>query len=267
MREVPSRFLWLAKIVLNPYFSMMRSTFKRATAITSVTQEFLEWCLEITGRSQTDLDSVTPTTSPDLAFSEEELSKANNFWDSLGVLEVPRKRVYFVGTINHVYNFEPVLFAAKNLDFEFVIAGDGPQRDELLGKSDGLSNVFLPGWINAAQAYVLAERSAVAIAPFHDRSDFDMNVTNKFYDAMRLGKPMLTSSHGVSGKLLETEGIGLVYTNSSLESFGDALSKLFNDETELVKFSEKARKTYVDKFNYISAYSTLIEKLKLAAKK
>jgi glycosyltransferase involved in cell wall biosynthesis len=266
LREVPTRLKRLAKFALTPYFLMMRSTFNCATGITSVTQEFLEWCLEITGRNQNEIDLVTPTTSPDLKFSEEELSAANVFWDTLGVLDLSRKRVYFVGTINHVYNFDPILFAAKNSDFQFVIAGDGPQRLALIENSKGLKNMIFPGWINAPQAHVLAKRSAVAIAPFHNRSDFDMNITNKFYDAMRLGKPMLTSTEGVSGKLLQREGIGLVYSNSSKESFYETLTFLFENDSELSNFSQRARKTYLDKFSYASVYNKLIEQLKLASK-
>jgi glycosyltransferase involved in cell wall biosynthesis len=266
LREVPSRLRWLAKIVLTPYFIMMSSTFKCATGITSVTKEFLDWCLEIAKRNQNEFDLVTPTTSPDLVFSEEELSEANVYWDSLGVFDLSNKRVYFVGTINHVYNFDPILFAARNSDYQFVIAGDGPQRQALIKNSKELKNVIFPGWINAPQAYVLAKRSGVAIAPFHNRSDFDMNITNKFYDAMRLGKPMLTSTQGVSGKLLQKEGIGLVYSNSSKESFYETLAFLFENDSKLSNFSQRARKIYLDNFSYASVYNKLIEHLKLASK-
>ena len=40
------------------------------------------------------------------------------------------------------------------------------------------------------------------IAPFHDFTDFNMSLTNKFYDAMSNGKPFITCLSGAITKVM-----------------------------------------------------------------
>jgi len=257
LREFPLTLQPLVRLCIFPYYKMMESIFRGASGISSVTQAFLDWCLLITGREQNEFDIVTPTTSADLTFTERELIEAKTFWDSKRVFDDTSYKIYFVGTINNVYNFEPIILATKNSHVQLIIAGDGPQRNSLIEKTKEYDNVILPGWISAAQAYVLAERATVALAPFHDRSDFDMNITNKFYDAMRLGKPMLTSTKGVSGQLLIREQIGKVYSNEPITSFAETLSDLLKDQDMLKEMAMKSREVYVSKYSYEIVYKNL----------
>jgi glycosyltransferase involved in cell wall biosynthesis len=245
---------------------MMAVAFKGAAGITSVTVEFLNWCLVYAKRSLGDFDQVAPTTSDDLKFSESEISLAEKFWDDLGVYDNEQKKAYFVGTINHVYNFNPIIYAAMKGEISFVIAGDGPQREKLISETRDIPNILIPGWITAAQSYVLAQRSSFALAPFHDRSDFDMNITNKFYDAMRLGKPMLTSTSGVAGKLLKKHTMGEVYSVHHDEDLYKTLMELINDPFRLTQMEENARRTYEEKFDYKKVYGGIVDLLERLAK-
>jgi glycosyltransferase involved in cell wall biosynthesis len=261
LREVPKRLRPLAKIVLVPYFLMMKYSFNNAAGMTSTTNEFLEWSLSQVNKEKSKFDFALPTTSSNLQFTDIELHEARLFWDSLGISENPSNRIFFVGTINEVYDFKPLLYAAENNRIEIIIAGDGPQRENLLNLAKKLSNVYLPGWITTVQAAVLAERSILAIAPFHQRSDFDMNVTNKFYDAMRLGKPMLTTTDGVAGKLLLENGMGLIYRNKPIDSLNHLLNDLFSNRKKISEMSINAAKIYQDRFNASMVYSNAVQKL------
>jgi len=266
LREFPNPLRPLIELILWPYFHMMAVAFKGAAGITSVTVEFLNWCLVYAKRSLGDFDQVAPTTSDDLKFSESEISLAEKFWDDLGVYDNEQKKAYFVGTINHVYNFNPIIYAAMKGEISFVIAGDGPQREKLISETRDIPNILIPGWITAAQSYVLAQRSSFALAPFHDRSDFDMNITNKFYDAMRLGKPMLTSTSGVAGKLLKKHTMGEVYSVHHDEDLYKTLMELINDPFRLTQMEENARRTYEEKFDYKKVYGGIVDLLERLAK-
>lgn len=261
LREFPNQIKPLVNLVLWPYFHLMKVSFRGAAGITSVTNQFLEWCLVYAKREKGPFDQVAPTTSDDLSFSESEILSAENFWDDLGVYDNGKVRAYFVGTINHVYNFNPVLYAASKNDMEFIIAGDGPQREKLLGETRELPNVIMPGWITAAQSLVLARRSNFALAPFHDRSDFDMNVTNKFYDAMRLGIPMITSTSGVAGKLLQKHNMGMVYSVNQEEDLYKTFESLITDPLRLIEMGQNARRTYEENFEYKKIYGGLVNLL------
>jgi glycosyltransferase involved in cell wall biosynthesis len=261
LREFPNPIKPLIKVMLWPYFHMMRVAFYGAAGITSVTSEFLNWCLIYAKRSIGEFDRVAPTTSDDLVFSESEISSAEKYWDDLGVYDDEKKRAYFVGTINHVYNFDPVIYAAKNSEIVFVIAGNGPQREKLLSETNEIPNILIPGWITAAQSFVLAKRSSFALAPFHERSDFDMNVTNKFYDAMRLGIPMITSTSGVAGKLLQKHNMGMVYSLNQVGDLHKTLQGLVSNPLRLTEMGHNARRTYEENFDYKRVYGELVDLL------
>jgi glycosyltransferase involved in cell wall biosynthesis len=258
LREFPEATRGFLKSLLWPYFKIRDSTFSRADALSSVTPEFLSWCLNISRRDKNVFDFVAPTTSSEEIVSEDELKEANSFWDRLGVEGEKENRIYFVGTINYVYDFGPVISAARNLDIQLIVAGDGPQKRMLEAEAADLPNVLFPGWITYPQAYVLANRSAIAIAPFVDRSDFEMNVTNKFYDALRLGKPMLTSNLGAAGIFVTRECVGFQYKNVDPHDFEKVLEVVLGNKNMLRKYSENALALFSREFDGQTVYARIV---------
>jgi len=254
----PRQFQKFLRILLSPHFLMMKSTFARANGIVSISQDFLEWGLENANRSQGLLDCVAPLTSPDIEFTPEELLSAKAFWDSHGVLENEIPTVYFVGTLSANFNFEPVLRAASKSNIQFVIAGDGPERLKLLKSATRFKNVVVPGWISSSQAFILAQRASIAIGPTIDRHDFEMSMPNKFIDAFRLGKPMLTSNQGVVSELLIENNAGRVYTNSIPDSFLIELQEMISDNDLLQKMGTSARQLYDEQFSFDKIYTNLV---------
>jgi glycosyltransferase involved in cell wall biosynthesis len=250
-----------ARFVFYPYKIMMEDLLRKATGISSVAITFLEWCLRQAKRPANLNDIVVPLTSPETQYPKSEYDQARNFWDSLGVTTDNPKRVYFVGTLNYVFDFDPVIFATKNTDIQFVIAGDGPQRDELIQKSKNISNIIFPGWVSSVQAKVLAERSYFALAPLKSRDDFEMSIPNKFIDAFRYGKPILTSLKGTSGNLVTEFGAGVIYSDEKVNNLSDKLSELAANPQEISKMSAASRNLYEAKFDFNRVYSDLVQHL------
>jgi glycosyltransferase involved in cell wall biosynthesis len=267
LREVPRWLKSVFKILLFPYFYMTRKAFANADCICSVTEDFLDWSLSAGKRERNQLDFVLPTTSRDLIFTEKENKESEKFWDLLGVYDDGKNRAYFVGTINHVYNFEPVIYAAMNSDIQFVIAGNGPQLGELVEKYSNCRNLVFPGWITASQSLTLSRRSKIALAPFAERSDFDMNITNKFYDALRLGKPMMTSTKGVAGKMLLSRDTGRVYHVEDSTSLLVQLNELLSKPEVLHRVSANARDLYESDFDAVLVYKRAVNVLEILASK
>lgn len=263
LREVPRWLRSVFKVLLFPYFYLTRKAFANADCICSVTEDFLDWSLLAGKRKRNQLDFVLPTTSRDLFFTEKEEKESEIFWDSLGIYDDGKDRAYFVGTINHVYDFEPVIYAAMNSDIQFVIAGNGPQLSKLEEKYSNCRNLIFPGWITASQSLTLSRRSKIALAPFAQRSDFDMNITNKFYDALRLGKPMLTSTKGVAGKMLLSRDAGRVYEVEDSTSLLRQLSELFSNPEILQRISTNARELYESDFDAILVYKRAVNVLEV----
>ena len=267
LRAFPEKLQFLARIALSPYFFISMRTFRKVTGLCSVTQPFLNWCLQKADRPQGAADIVTPLTAPEMKIPESELSTANNWLDEIGIKDSGQIRGSFVGTINSAFNFEPILKAAENSSIQFVIAGDGPLAGELRNRIKNLPNVIMPGWISQTQSRALANRSTFMLAPLKDLDDFSMSIPNKFYDAMAHGLPIITSITGVAKDLIEKERIGICYSDSNINELEEKLNGVnFQDETFL-NLSNNSRLLFKNVFSFEIVYGKLIEHLKLLAEK
>ena len=266
VNSAPKRLRPLAALFFYPYQKMFESSLRKATGINSITAQFLKWCQAQAKRDNCRHDLVTPLTSPETKFSEIEIEDAKAFWDTLEVKEDKKKRIYFVGTLNYLFDFAPVINAAKNLDIQIIVAGDGPQRDELLEKTRSLPNFILPGWISSCQSMVLASRSTFAIAPIISRDDFELSIPNKFIDAFRHGKPILTSLNGIAAELIRENSTGVIYSQEIVQDLLDKLIPLIDDNNLILKMSESARDLYLEKFEFVSTYNALVENLENISK-
>jgi len=266
IQAFPSPLRPLARLAFFPYKLMMKNSLKNAAGINSITDAFLQWSLNHSKRGRNSNDNVTPLTSPQIDFSKLEMDEAKEFWDSLGVLDNKELRVYFVGTLNNVFDFSNTIFAAKNLEIQFVIAGDGPQRNELVEKSLNIENLIFPGWISLVQAKILAERSTFAIAPIKSRTDFEISIPNKFIDAFMHGKPMLTSLDGTSSQLLIKSGAGVIFNLQDESDLAKVLQQLITNPYLISQMSKSSRELYLQDFEFNKIYGALVKHLERLAK-
>ncbi len=99
------------------------------------------------GRMATERDAVVP-----LGYQPAPLPEGDrdDLLRQMGA-DPARPLVSFVGNWGATYDLDVVVEAAARLegrsDALFVLAGDGHERERLLPRIDGLSNVVAPGWI------------------------------------------------------------------------------------------------------------------------
>jgi glycosyltransferase involved in cell wall biosynthesis len=261
VRGLPVKYRFLGKFLLFPYFKMMRQTFKKASGFSAPSTEFLQWCLQKTGRPQNSIDSVLPLTAPKESFSIDEKERAVKYLESKNVLEVILFRISFIGSLSDSFDFKPILAASDVLPIQFVIAGDGPNLDSLKKLFINSKNVVLTGRLNSIQSLVLQERSDLMIAPYMDLPDFEMSIPNKFYDYMRNAKPILTSLGGSVENLVLSEKIGLRYLNSNSETLVDSINILLKNPEMLNEMKDRAANLYNQRFAYDIVYNTFVSKI------
>ena len=264
LKPFPKFLRPFARIALSPFFIARDITFRRVSNFSSVTDEFLNWCLALAGREKNETDAVNYLTARPIVFAEIELEKARNKLDDLKIFNNDRIRGSFIGTLNSAFDFELIVEAAKNYDIEFVIAGDGPLFKTLNELSADIPNLSLIGWINTAQARELSQRSTFLLAPYLPSADFNIHIPNKFFDAMFHGKPILTSIEGVSRLLVTEKDIGFIYNYDNLESLNTSLDTIKSQPDLVKRRSDNARKLYDDNFSYEKVYGALasnIEKM------
>jgi glycosyltransferase involved in cell wall biosynthesis len=258
LRAFPTKLQLLAKIALIPYFFIAKNIFKKSTGLCSVTQPFLDWSLNKADRSQSEFDFVAPLTTPLANFNDADITEAEKWLDAKGVEDDGRIRGSFVGTLNSAFDFQPIIEAAILTSTLFVIAGDGPEAENLKASTFQIQNIIMLGWINSVQAHVLSKRSSFMLAPLKDLADFKMSVPNKFYDAMAHGLPIVTSITGFAKNLVIQENIGITYSDS--ESLCKVINKIESDLLD--EMSTNSLNLYKKNFSFQIVYSKLINHLK-----
>ena len=255
----PKFFKFPLRILMEPLFRMSTYVMHNSSLIFATTEPFLEWSLRKSKRERNSIDSMAPLTSQEFEISLEETNNSARFWDDLGVDDSTIKRIYFVGSITTSYDFTPLTELARNSNIQVIIAGLGPLRKNLLELSHTIENLIVPGWINQSQQEVLAKRSLFSVVPLVNRFDFDMSVTNKTIDSLRLGKPVLTSNFGLFESFIGPHGLGYFYKSQNLKYIIE--SAVLHPEIH-EEFSKRCRQLYDSKFEFHKVYDEIMNRVK-----
>jgi len=257
---------WI-KPVFMPFQFMFKQILYQAGGILAPSKAFLDWCIENRGSKENIYDCVTPLTSPDSTSKWQDIKAAENWLETNEIYEGHNLRISFIGSLNHNYEFQTIINAVSQLPIELVIAGNGPELVILRDKYSTLPNVKFIGWIDLDQANALINRSHIMLLPYKKTEDFDMNITNKFYDAIRNSKPVLSSQGGVVRELIETHKIGINYESDKPLDLLTNLKILINDKEQLLMFGKNSRKLYLESFDFNSVYENLVRLLEALCSK
>ena len=258
---IPRPLKNFARVIFAPQFMMMRKVLNWTTGISAPSQKYLSWCISRSGRPQKRQDRVTPITAPNTIFSKNELRKAELSLDGFDIKNNGTFRVCFIGTLNSNYDFKPVIKASLQLPIQFVIAGEGPIYRNLMEVCEEIKNIKLVGWVDSVTSNRIYDRSNLAIAPYRDTFDFQLNITNKFYDAMLHGKPMITSLTGAAEDLLKNYKVGLKYNQNDVLDLTRVLSTLLKNSDLISNLSENAINAYTNIYSSEIVYSELVSDL------
>lgn len=229
-----------ARVLLNGQFRDIKRAAKNARGISGVTKLQTRYGLKFAGRAEDPArDYVFYLGYTRTPMSAPARNEANHWWRAQG-LRADAKIIAFAGTLGISFDFAPVIAAARALkdqgrsDIQFVIAGDGDARAQLIKDAGNLAGdtVLLPGWIDQAKIDALMSASTAALAPYIPNTS--MSLPNKFFEYMAYGLPVLSSCTGESEELIAAHGIGMQYSGGQMQSFLQALLKI-TDELQAAK--------------------------------
>ena len=259
LRALPSQARSVGKLLLSPYYYLMNSTFKSATSISSISQDFLDQSVKIARRAPNISDSVNYLTTIRPNYTDTEISNAREWLDGMGVIDTKQTRCSFVGSLTSVFDWDCVIEAFKNSNTELVLAGDGPCFQDLKEKTQNIKNIVMLGRITGIQSKILADRTNVFIAPYKSSLEFSQSLPNKFFDAMEYGKPLLSSVAGSASQFIVKKNIGLIY--SDISTLKMALNKLETNPEFFRQLGENAIDAYDKDFSGQIVYEKIINNL------
>lgn len=265
--EIMPRYLRLAaRIVLRPLNRRAQQCFAMSASLVACSSGFLDWGLVKAGMVRRLTDRVfylgtsrRNSTSGAFPARIEKLQR-----------ELTGKVVFcFVGSFGHVYQLRLVCEAAAALErrgerrVHFVLAGDGQQFEEVLSASRRLSNLTVPGWLNADEVEALLAASNVGLAPIRQMAGC---VPNKIFEYAAAGLPILSSLEGETAAILAKHGAGLTYGPSDLQMLLTHILSLTEQDEFRRKLAKQSLEMFELKFSADKIYSDYVDHVELIAR-
>lgn len=259
----PEKYRYLASPFLYPLKKMLSYSCKNATALTGMTENFVQWGCKYAEREPTVLDKSFPfgykSTNPD----EQSQKLAYDFWSKEGI--VKEKGIFticFLGVMAGQVVFEPVCKAFKILNSmgiktRLLFCGDGPRLEEFKKAAGGISNIFFPGWLDKDQIWSIMQIADAGIIPLVDDENFRASFMNKSIEYMSAGLPIICSVHGILKKLLLENEMGTVYQHEKPEQLADAIIEMAGNKNLYQTRRNNTLKIFKEKFTEEKVYSEL----------
>ncbi len=229
--------------------------YQRADTIVVVSQAFIEPIVE-TGVDQSkikyypngiDLDFYDVSGTP-----PEVLDEFDN-----------RLTVAYVGTIGRAHGLSVVLDAAPDVpDVQFVLIGDGAEREDLEQRAVDHENVVFTGRQPKEDVpYVLSEVD-IALVHLKPRDIFETVIPSKLLEAMAAGLPVILGVRGEAQRILSESDGGITMEPDNATELAGAIDAL-REEGQREQFGDNGREYVVEEFNWndiATEYQALFER-------
>ena len=178
----------------------------------------------------------------------------------------------YIGTHGMAHALETILEAAEILathptgqDIRFIFLGEGARKDALKARAEskGLRNVVFLDSVGRAE--VARYWSLLDVSIIHLKKDpvFETVIPSKLFECMGMGIPVLHGVAGESARIVEGDGVGLVFPPEDTAALVAGLLRLQGDRTLLSGFRTRgpvAAKQY-DRTALASRMLTVLEGL------
>ena len=250
-----------ARLALRPYFRWTREALAGATALSAVSDGYLQWALGHAARERRPTDSVFvhgyDGEREQISASERTTILRN--WR----INPSRTIVWFVGTLGDSYDLAPVIEAARrfqrqgNTSAQFVFSGDGPNRNRWQRLAADLGNVTFTGWIERQEIRRLMSAADIGLASYSAKAS--QGLPFKLFEYMAAGIPTLSSLQGEAAEFLRSNRCGLSYQAGSADSIWSALTLLVLNERLRKELGRNGLATFNRSYSTAKIYPAMVE--------
>ncbi len=249
--------------------SVCVSSYKRADHIIVIT-DYLKKRLIDYGIPGGKISKVGLTVDSNLFSPDKPIIDSNAI--SISNIE-NRFIVLYSGSFGKMYNFDPLLDAAKLLkdyqDIHFVIRGDGDQSQyisERVREMD-LTNVSLFGPVSDTDNIIsYINCASVCIVPIRGSKNIDMTHPSKMFEFWSCQKPIICSTSGETKNLIDKYKVGIAIPPDDSIAMFKAILYLYNNKKVAKEMGMKARRMVETDFSYLRIKEKLVDVIRNLAK-
>lgn len=262
---MPTALKPIARLAFSPYFWLGRQAMLDASAITSMSDPFLEWALYFCGRSRRHGDGVIPLVPSRAPVADVQLAEARRWWTNMGIDLNTGPCFSFVGSLSQAFDFTALKRAVQRLQSRHprcrvVICGTGSEEGAIKSLFTDMPLVVFPGWIDAPKIRVLMESTVATLAPYRNTPDFQLSVPNKVLDSLANGLPVITGLTGEVQRVISEGGVGIVCPDT-VDGWFNALCRMLEDVELRREQSRRAAALYAERYDAKVVYDGFVTRM------
>lgn len=263
IKEFPRGFKYMANLFLKPVNNKSNYIFQKATAITGMTQSFVEWGLNKSKREIGKFDIAFPFGYEKKVIDQNYLQNEYEFLNRNNINK-NKFNIVIISYIGSVLDIDLIVLLAEKIhnnkiDCDILVCGDGVLFDSFKDKIKGIDNIKLLGWCNANEIAIVMKNSSAGFIPYKNRDDFNMSIPNKVPEYMSAGLPVFTSLSGVVKDLVEKNSCG--YFIKDADEFISVLKNIIENPSINNIKSENAQSYFNENFDSKVVYSKMCDYL------
>ncbi|MGD8779535.1 MAG: glycosyltransferase family 4 protein [Ignavibacteria bacterium] len=225
IKDVPENYRKYARFFLRSSYNKLIKSFGNSSAITAISKGYLNWASNFYNKKK----------KVDYFYLGVDITEIQKFFQSFEGQNIKKDedvlRLIYAGSLASSYDIPTILKTAQILDSrypnktEFVITGNGPQKNIIQKAENELGNVKYLGWVTREELmkqYYLSDLGLI-----QHKNSFTQTVTYKFFNYLGAGLPILNSLQSEMVEIIEKEEIG--FNNKE----GDVITLTKNIETFL----------------------------------
>lgn len=264
LTAIPKSLRGVGRLALTPAIRKAARVCREADALWGVSEAYLNWALDLAGRSRSACDRVVPICHEAAELTDSQQRAEERALAASGV-DLDAKLVVYAGLMEHSYDLDTVVAAAERLrdagrsDVQFVLCGDGARLESLRQRAAKLCNVVFPGWVSGQTLTALVRRADIGLAAY--AADALQSLPNKPFEYMEGGLAVLSTLRGELAELLDTHQCGLSYQPGDAVGLAEQIDRLTNDTGQLAGMKRRSRELYETRFDSQKVYAAAAEQL------
>lgn len=162
-------------------------------------------------------------------------------------------RMHFHGEFQPLHGVETIIHAARMLpEVKFQLIGKGQTRKacEKLASDLDLRNIQFLSPVAYRDLPGIMEQASICLGIFGDTSKANMVIPHKVYEALAMGKPVITADTQAARELLVHKENAFLCHSADAESLAAAIKELKSDPILLRKIAGNGYKTFVEQCSF-----------------